>query len=129
MKRIIKTLAIDYGTQRIGLAVSQATLAEPLMVIEYDQEAIAIAKIVEICREYQIKQLLIGLSEQLTADRTKQFAQHLAEAIDLPQIFFDETLSSNEVRRRFQARGKLMGRKIIDHYAAAVFLEEWIALQ
>ena len=129
MKQIVKTLAIDYGTKRIGLAISQATLAEPLMVIEYDQEAVAIEKIAEICQEYQIKQLLIGLSEQLTADRTKRFTQHLAKTIDLPQIFFDETLSSRKVRQRFQERGKLMGRKAIDHYAAAVFLEEWLALQ
>ena len=129
MKQVVRTLAIDYGTKRIGLAISHATLAEPLMVIEYDQEAVALEKIAEICQEYQIKQLLIGLSEQLMADQTKQFAQHLAKAIDLPQFFFDETLSSHEVRQRFQERGKLMGRKTIDHYAAAVFLEEWIALQ
>jgi len=129
MKQLVKTLAIDYGTKRIGLAISQATLAEPLMVVEYEQEAIALARIAEICQKYQIKQLLIGLSEQVSAEKTRQFAQHLAEVIDLPQIFFDETLSSHKVRQHFQERGKLMGRKIIDHYAAAVFLEEWIALQ
>ena len=129
MKQLVKTLAIDYGTKRIGLAISQATLAEPLMVVEYEQEAIALARIAEICQKYQIKQLLIGLSEQVSAEKTRQFAQHLAKVINLPQIFVDETLSSHKVRQHFQERGKLMGRKIIDHYAAAVFLEEWIALQ
>ena len=33
----MKVLAIDFGTKRIGVAISEGTLAEPLVVLENDQ--------------------------------------------------------------------------------------------
>jgi len=124
-KQYSTTLAIDYGTKRIGLAISHASLAVPLEVIEYQTQDEVIARIRQICQEHQIAQLLLGISEQQMAEQTKKFGELLSSEIDLPIEYVDETLSSFEVRQKMKERGKkIIGP--IDHYAASIFLEEWL---
>lgn len=139
-----KTLALDYGTKRIGVAVSYGTLAEPLKVVanfsnpgEKDvvtQEALQ--ELLKIILKEKIEQIVIGLSENAMAEKIEEFLgfvrKFLMEQMSkekIPQIeLFDETLSSNEVHRRLSQKGikfkKRQGE--IDHYAAAVILEEWM---
>jgi putative transcription antitermination factor YqgF len=123
-----KTLAIDYGTKRIGLAISQAALAEPLQVIEYRDQTQAIATIVKICSQFGVEQLVVGLSEQAMAIKTRQFGMLLQQATQLPLAYVDESLSSLEVRQKMKARGKSLHGKPIDHFAAALILDEWFLL-
>lgn len=120
------TLAIDFGTKRIGLAISVATLADPLTIIPNDEQAIA--KIKAICEKEKVKQLLIGISEQQMAEKTTQFAAKLAEAIQLPIIYVDETLSSKETHHKLSTSHMKLSKKQqpIDHYAASLFLQEWL---
>lgn len=125
-KQYPTTLAIDYGTKRIGLAISHASLAVPLEVIEYQNQKEAIARIRQICQEHQIAQLLLGISEQQMAETTKKFGELLLDEIDLPLEYVDETLSSFEVRQKMKERGKRINGPI-DHYAASLFLEDWLS--
>jgi putative holliday junction resolvase len=120
-----KLLAIDFGTKRIGLAVSQGPLAVPLEVIHYQDETEAIRKITEICAQQQITQVILGLSEKETAVKTRRFGQKLQSKISQPIIYSDETLSSQEVEHRFKLRKKPLPKEI-DHYAAAYILEQWL---
>ncbi|MFH2118653.1 MAG: Holliday junction resolvase RuvX [Candidatus Paceibacterota bacterium] len=125
----MKVLAIDYGTKRIGVAVSQGTLAEPLVVLENDQDIFN--QLQSIIDEHKIEQLVIGLSENEMADQTRDFAQELETVIDVPFEFFDETLSSKEVEERLKEKGikQATRRGHIDHFAAALILEQWLELQ
>lgn len=120
------TLAIDFGTTRLGLAISVASLADPLTIISNDNQTIT--QIKKICDQENVKQLLIGLSEQQMAEKTKAFAEKLSQAIDLPIFFVDETLSSKETHQKIATstmkRSKRQGP--IDHYAASQFLQEWL---
>ncbi|KUK79741.1 MAG: Putative Holliday junction resolvase [Microgenomates bacterium 39_7] len=118
-------LAIDYGTRRIGLAISKSTLAIPLKVIEFDQLQVAIQEIKKICDDYRVSQLVIGLSEQQMAYQTKVFASILEEKIDLPLDFIDETLSSQDAFIKLKERKKSLRDGPIDHFAAALILQEW----
>lgn len=123
------TLAIDFGTKRIGLAISIATLADPLTIIPNNEKAIE--QIKKICEKENVKQLLVGISEQTMAQKTKQFAQELKEAINLPIIFADETLSSKETHQKLATSHMKMSKRQapIDHYAASQFLQEWLDLE
>jgi putative pre-16S rRNA nuclease len=127
-----KILAIDYGSKRIGLAISHATLADPLVIIDNgpdkSDQAQAIDRIKQICEDEGVEQIVVGISENEMAEKTKEFTQQLKGLIKLPIEFFDETLSSQIVRQKLVAAGikQKKRRGPIDHYAAALILEEWI---
>lgn len=120
-----KTLAIDFGTKRIGLAVSHAKLAIPLEVVEYEKIEEALSRIEDLAVEHQVELLLLGISEQEMAAQTRSFGELLTQHLGLPLEYADETLSSNQVRAKLKERGKrIIGP--IDHLAASLFLEEWM---
>jgi putative Holliday junction resolvase len=126
---IPKTLAIDYGTKRIGLAISIATLADPLKIIPNTQGTIK--EIKQIIEEEAIKQILLGISEREMAEKTKIFAKELASNLDIPIIFYDETLSSKETHHKINHSHMKRSKKRqpIDHFAASQFLQEWIDME
>lgn len=119
-----KTLAIDVGVRKLGLAVSYASLAEPLLVLPNDQNALS--SIGQIVIKEAVEQVLVGISEGKSADLARQFASSLEEYIDLPIFFADETLSTKSALEKIrQTKGKAY-RGDDDHMAAAVFLQDWI---
>jgi len=122
-------LALDYGDQRVGVAISRVGLAEPLSVLPNDEQLFA--NIRQICEQEKVEVVLLGLSEKETAEKTKKFGQKLTDfltGLDLEIIYTDETLSSKQARMKLaQAQTKQSKRfGPIDHYAAAVFLQEWL---
>ena len=122
----MKILAIDFGTQRIGLAVSRHSLAEPLKIIDNDE--LVFEGIEQILEQEEIELILVGLSENKMAQKTKEFSQELKKITSLPIEFIDETLSSKNVHQKLATSAmKLKKRQgSIDHYAAADFLQEWL---
>ncbi|NCS96999.1 MAG: Holliday junction resolvase RuvX [Candidatus Pacebacteria bacterium] len=124
---IPKCLAIDFGTVRIGLAVSRATLADPLTIIQNSAESIAV--ITKIIEEEEIQQIVVGISEREMAEKTRKFVQELQKTISLPIVYTDETLSSKTVHEKLLGAKRAKRQGSIDHYAAAEFLQQWIETQ
>ncbi|MDA1079881.1 MAG: Holliday junction resolvase RuvX [bacterium] len=122
-----KTLGIDFGTKRIGLALSFASLAEPLAIVENDAQVFA--EIQKIIDEEKVGQLVCGISEGEMATKTKVFATELSLRTNLPLEFVDETLSSQVVRAKTNTTRSQDNHKPVDHYAAAEILQEWLDLQ
>ena len=120
-----KILAIDFGTKRVGLAISQGPLAVPFKVIINQDQTQVIQEIVDFCQNQQIDQVILGISEQEFAQKTRQFGQELKKQISAPLVYFDETLSSKEVEERFKLKAKPLPKEI-DHYAAAYILEQYL---
>ena len=121
-----KVLAIDYGTKRIGLAVSRASLAEPWKILQ--NQAGVIAQIQQLAEAEKCDLILLGLSENKMAEQTKKFGQRLQKATAVKLEYVDETLSSTTVRKKLATSPMKLKKKQgpIDHYAAAVFLQEWL---
>lgn len=121
-----RILGIDFGLERIGVAVSFGTLAEPLEIIINNQTTIT--EIERICREQNVKQIVVGISENIMAQKSAHFAKQLQEKLGLPVTLVDETLSSVEVARRLAESklGKRQYRGAIDHFAAALILERYL---
>jgi len=119
-------LAIDFGTKRIGIAISRGTLAEPLKIIINDEQAIF--QISELCQTESVTQLVVGLSENEMAELTRAFVAHLSEKVKLPVEYMDETLSSHTVGGKLKAGGAKLSKRQqpIDHLAAAEFLQEYL---
>ena len=128
-------LAIDYGLARIGLAISYVGLAEPLTIINNDMtsnEPIigsqALAEIKQIVKAEKVDKIVLGISEQAMAKKSLEFFEILQSTFNLDVILVDEVLSSYEVEQRLKELPKKKRRQAIDHYAAAIILENYLDL-
>lgn len=123
-----RVLGIDFGTQRIGLALSYGTLAEPYGII--DNDAGTFELLAHICREHSVNQLVVGLSERSMAEKTKKFVAELTKYTSLPVEYIDETLSTKEVRALLSNKNShSKKRRHVDHLVAARLLQEWLDAQ
>jgi putative Holliday junction resolvase len=122
-----RVLCVDYGTVRIGLAVSDplGATAQPLDVVS-DVEAV-----VERARELDVAEIVVGLPLRTTgeagpeAEAARAFAQQVELASGLPVRLWDERLSSVEAERVMGGSArKRRGR--IDKVAAAIVLQSFL---
>ncbi len=132
----MRFIGLDIGDRRIGVAFgdSELRMATPVDVItrvSFEQDAHAISNFVH---EYDAWQIVVGLPRNMDgtqgpqADAVIAYAKNIAEAINIPLIFWDERLSTVEATRRTQetgARGK-KSRRHLDALAAAVILQDFL---
>lgn len=118
----MKFLGIDYGKRKIGLAISEGKLAEPLKVIRYKDIKWLVQEIHKIIEKEKIEKVIVGISEGKMGQESKEFAKILnAET-------FDETLSSQDaISLSIQSGVKRKKRKEMeDAYAAAIILQNYL---
>lgn len=128
--KVIPALGLDVGTSYIGIALATAPIPLPLTTISADDQAVTY--IGTLLDDYVLKTIVVGISENRSAEVAKKFAQDLKKAYAprVKIIFYDETLSTQIARNRLAIAGKKLGPKErIDHYAAAFILEEWLEEQ
>ena len=109
----MRVLALDYGTARIGCAVSDpsGTLVRPLAVIE-PADARAVARLAaELGAELVVVGLPVSLdgTEGAQAQPTRASARGLGEELDLPVETYDERLTTR-MAQASRARGRGRGR-------------------
>lgn len=128
MQHFPVVLAIDFGTQRIGTAISHATLAEPLEIVPNNERSLL--RICQLVAELKVEQIVVGMSEALMAEKTRIFTSELNQALNysIPIEFVDETLSSVETHQKLRMPGIKKSKRSgpIDHFAAASFLQDWL---
>jgi putative holliday junction resolvase len=98
----VKVLALDYGSARTGVAVSDptGTVARPLGVVEQAASKDGIARLVELAREEDVERIVVGLPITLRgehgaqAEETDRFIELLRAAVDLPVESFDERFTT-----------------------------------
>jgi len=125
---VSRRLAVDVGSARIGLAISEGTLALPLETLAADAQAIT--RIQEIASSRDVEVVYVGLPLNLkgefTASTTKaiEFAQ-LLESVGLVVRMIDERLTTKSAQNMLQKAGKKVkeSREYIDAQAAALILD------
>ncbi|MFD1677749.1 Holliday junction resolvase RuvX [Alicyclobacillus fodiniaquatilis] len=135
----MRTLAIDFGQRRVGLALSDPTgfLAQALQVIERQSDGQVAADIAVICRDREVEEIVLGHPRLLSGEvgmRAKQvekFAQLLKRHVDLPIRLFDERLTTVSAERvLIEADMKRKKRKqVIDAVAATILLQTYLDAQ
>jgi putative Holliday junction resolvase len=98
----MKVLALDYGSARTGVAVSDptGTIARPLGVISHVNEPGGFDKLLEVIGIEQPEQIVVGLPLTLRgdhgsqADETARFIEALRDVIDTPIDTYDERFTS-----------------------------------
>jgi putative Holliday junction resolvase len=132
----MRTLGIDLGRVRIGLALVDEVLRIPraLLTLTRTTTAKDLAAIAEVARTYEVSRVVLGLplnmdgSEGPSARHARAFAPRLEAALGVPVDLHDERLSSFEAETRLRSRGVSARdqRGRVDAEAAAVILEGWL---
>jgi putative pre-16S rRNA nuclease len=115
-------LSIDFGTKRIGLAISIQGIITPISAVDNNPKTIN--QIQGVIDQYQIEKIYIGLSEGKIAELTKKFINQLQSMIKLPIETVEEAVSTIEADQIFSANKKKKKnyKKLIDSISAAVIL-------
>jgi len=125
---VSRRLAIDVGSARIGVAVSEGTLALPLESISATDNPVA--RVIEIAEQKQASVVYVGLPLNLKGNFTAStqqainFAKLLAEqGITIRMI--DERLTTKSAQQMLHSSGKKVkeSREYIDAQAAALILD------
>ncbi len=121
-----RILGIDFGTRRIGLALSdeELRLAFPHRVLQSSGKIVE--EIGAICASEEISEIVVGLPRGLAnmqdtamTAQVRTFAKSL-EALKLPVHFEEEYLSTRE------AHGSPARQKEIDASAATIILQSFL---
>ena len=132
----MRVMAIDYGDQRTGIAVSDALRSicgDAFTVAEWNAERLA-ERIAEEIRARGVDTLVLGLpknmdgSEGPRAEKSRVFAALLKERTGITPMLWDERRSSVEAHAILHANGKRMKqhRKTVDAVAAELLLEGYL---
>ena len=131
----MRTMAIDYGDQRIGLAVSDLLgmlAGEAWTMQEWDMERAA-SRIAEEAKARDVGTLVLGLprnmdgTEGFQAGKVRQFCQQLTQA-GFEVVFQDERLSTVSALEAL-AEGRVSPqdkKRNVDKIAASVILQQWL---
>jgi putative transcription antitermination factor YqgF len=98
----VKVLALDYGSARTGVAVSDPTgaVARPLGVVERAGTEAGLARVLEIARAEGAERIVVGLPVTLLGARgaqveeTERFLERLRAATRLPVESYDERFTT-----------------------------------
>jgi putative Holliday junction resolvase len=129
----MRFLGVDPGGKRLGLAVGddETGIVSPLGVVEYRGVEAAVETIRAHAQRHGAERFVVGLPTTACGEptpacrRSHALAESLA-AHGLSVEFQSEHLSTNEARRRAREAGLPAGRPV-DHLAAQVLLEEFLA--
>ena len=132
----MRTLGIDYGERRVGVAISDplGSIALGLETVTVKSLRDAVTKVSEICREKEASTVVVGLPLNMNGtrgpmvERVERFVAELADAVGIPVVTYDERLSSAMVERTLldadMSRGKRKG--VRDMLAAQVILQGYL---
>jgi putative Holliday junction resolvase len=98
----VKVLALDYGSARTGVAVSDptGTLARPLEVVENASTPAGLKRLLELVEREEVDQIVVGLPVTLRGERgaqaeeTEAFVSALRAATAVPIESFDERFTT-----------------------------------
>ncbi len=138
-----RILGVDYGTQRIGLAVSdeEGRIAFPEGTLQRSGERRDLEALCRLVKEREVAGIVVGLPLHMDgrrgpeAEAAERFAEGLGRATGLPVEMLDERWTTVEAERSLRESGR-KGRKrreVVDAVAATLllrtFLERRVSLE
>lgn len=132
----MRILAIDHGTKRMGIAISDelGMIAQPLEFIPAEPFAEFLARLKEILKEKQVELILVGMPRNMNGSygpaalKVQEFIAALKSAVTIPIQTLDERLTSVQAHR-FLTEAEVSSRKRkgkVDKSAAAVLLQGYL---
>ena len=123
----MKVMALDYGSARTGVAVSDptGTLARPLSIVEKAGSDSGLAELARLVAEEEAERIVVGLPLTLRGERgeqaaeTERFVESLRAVVDVPVELFDERFTTDLAQQTAGAAPE-------DAVAAAHLLSGWL---
>jgi putative holliday junction resolvase len=123
----LKVMALDYGSARTGVAVSDptGTLARPLGIVERAATEAGLAEVARLARDEEVERIVVGLPLTMRgahgeqAAETERFAEALRGILEVPVELFDERFTTDLAQQTAGAAPE-------DALAAAHLLSGWL---
>ena len=135
----MRILGLDFGSKTTGVAVSDPMgwTAQGLEIIRRQEEEhlkATLKRIAEICEEYKVEKIVLGLPKNMNntlgerGEKTLAFKEKLEARLHLPVETWDERLSTvaaeNVLLEADMSRKKRKG--VIDKLAATIILQNYL---
>lgn len=132
----MRIMGIDYGTKRIGVAISDpsCTMAHPLDIVQVREDGSHMETLKKIARDYQVEKIVVGLPYNMEGDvgdsaqKVILWANELGGILDLPVDLWDERLTTaeaHELLMHLKVKGPKR-RQIVDKIAASIILKSYL---
>lgn len=126
-------LGIDYGTRRVGLAISDSLglTARPLEVVSRGE---VVSRVKELATDHGVSALVVGLptglagGEGRSASGARALGEELAAVTGLEVIYADERFTSRMAEGSLQRSGMRIRKRraTVDKVAAAIILQDFL---
>lgn len=124
----MRILGIDFGLKKIGFSLANAKIAEPYLVIRYQNLDDLLGKIKALVYKEQIEKIIVGVSEGEMGRKSEDFSNKLRKILKIPVGTFDETLSTYDAKRLALDAGikKAKRKSMEDAFASCVMLQSFL---
>ena len=132
----MRILALDHGTKRIGVAVSDElqVIAQPVEYIPAQPSAELVARLEELIEDRKVELILVGMPRNMdgsygpAAEKVQAFVAMLEGAVAVPIKLWDERLTSAQANRVLIQGGVRRDKRKenVDKMAAAILLQSYL---
>jgi putative Holliday junction resolvase len=129
----VRVLAVDPGTKRVGVAVSDptGTIAQALTTVPAEPRGTLVARLAQIATDQEATRIVVGLPRRLDgsygpeAKSARELADELRKASSLPVEMVDERMTTVAAERSLVAGGmrRAKRRLTVDRVAATLLLQ------
>ena len=138
-KKVVRILAIDYGTKRIGLAVSDPLgfTAQGLETILVQNKQKTLEAVAKVCKDYGVGEIVVGFPVNMNgslgpkARETSEWVEKLQTELNIPVKTWDERLTSMQADRLMIEEGlsRQKQKQQSDRLAATLILQAYLESQ
>ena len=131
-----RLLALDLGSKRIGVAVSDelGLTAQPVMTLKRRNPRLDLRSIARLARRFCVSGIVVGNPLLLSGEpsarsaKAKTFAAELGAITGLPILLWDERLTTRQAHEiLYQAgRQRQHHRPVVDQVAATLILQSFL---
>lgn len=132
----MRVLALDHGTKRIGVAISDelGIIAQPLEFIPAEPIGAFHVRLATILADKKVDEIVVGMPFNMdgstgpSAQRVERFVEQLRTKVTQPVHTCDERLTTYEAENLLISAGarRKKRKQVIDKMAAAVLLQSYL---
>jgi putative Holliday junction resolvase len=136
MSESARVLALDVGSKRIGVAVSDplGISAQGLDTIQRQNKRRDLESLGQLLKQYEVREIVVGLPLRLSgaegtqSEKMRRFASDLEAHFGIPVHLWDERWTSTEANRLLRETELSIEkrRKAVDRMAAVLILQSWM---
>ncbi|MCS7089107.1 MAG: Holliday junction resolvase RuvX [Verrucomicrobiota bacterium] len=132
----MRILALDYGTRRVGVAISDelGMLARPLGFLTAEPFERFVEDLRRLVEAHGVGQIVVGMPRNMNgsygaaAETVRAWMNRLEQVLSIPLVAWDERLTTVQAQRMLHEAG-LPGRKQrirLDSSAATILLQSYL---